>query len=91
MNFGPATYGLGLLAGALSTLSPCVLPLYPVLIGSAVNAHRRGPLALGAGLALSFTLVGIFLATLGANRSDSIRIRCAPSEASCSPSSGPSC
>ena len=66
MNFGPATYGLGLLAGALSTLSPCVLPLVPVLIGSAVNAHRRGPLALGTGLALSFAIVGILLATLGA-------------------------
>jgi cytochrome c biogenesis protein CcdA len=66
MNFGAATYGLGLLAGALSTLSPCVLPLVPVLIGSAVNAHRRGPLALGAGLALSFTVVGITLATIGA-------------------------
>lgn len=67
MTFGPATYGLGLLAGALSTLSPCVLPLVPVLIGSAVNAHRRGPLALGLGLALSFTLVGILLATAGAS------------------------
>lgn len=66
MNFGPATYGLGLLAGALSTLSPCVLPLVPVLIGSAVNAHRRGPLALGSGLALSFAIVGILLATIGA-------------------------
>lgn len=66
MIFGPATYGLGLLAGVLSTLSPCVLPLVPVLIGSAANAHRRGPLALGAGLALSFTLVGTLLATLGA-------------------------
>jgi cytochrome c biogenesis protein CcdA len=66
MNFGPATYGLGLLAGAVSTLSPCVLPLVPVLIGSAVNAHRRGPLALGAGLASSFTIVGIALATIGA-------------------------
>jgi cytochrome c biogenesis protein CcdA len=66
MDFGPATYGLGFLAGALSTLSPCVLPLVPVLIGSAVNAHRRGPLALGAGLALSFTIVGMLLATLGA-------------------------
>jgi cytochrome c biogenesis protein CcdA len=66
MNFGPATYGLGLMAGALSTLSPCVLPLVPVLIGSAVNAHRRGPLALGAGLASSFTIVGIALATIGA-------------------------
>ena len=66
MSFGPATYGLGLLAGALSTLSPCVLPLIPVLIGSAVNAHRHGPWALGAGLAFSFTLAGTVLATLGA-------------------------
>jgi cytochrome c-type biogenesis protein len=66
MNFGPATYGLGLLAGALSTLSPCVLPLVPVLVAAAVNAHRWGAVALGIGLALSFTIVGIFLATLGA-------------------------
>lgn len=67
MNFGPGTYGLGLLAGALSTLSPCVLPLVPVLVAAAVNAHRWGALALGIGLALSFTAVGIFLATLGAS------------------------
>jgi hypothetical protein len=33
MTFGPATYGLGLIAGALSTLSPCVLPLVPLVIG----------------------------------------------------------
>ena len=78
MNFGPATYGLGLLAGALSTLSPCVLPLVPVLIGSAVNAHRRGPLALGAGLALSFTIVGIAIATLGSRSGlDPDRVRTA--------------
>ena len=67
MSFGPTTYGLGLLAGALSTLSPCVLPLLPVLLAAAAGAHRWGALALGAGLALSFTLVGIFLATLGAS------------------------
>jgi cytochrome c-type biogenesis protein len=67
MNFGPATYGLGLTAGALSTLSPCVLPLLPVLIASAVTAHRWGAVALGIGLALSFTIVGIFFATLGAS------------------------
>lgn len=66
MTFGAATYGLGLLAGALSTLSPCVLPLAPVLIAAAVNAHRWGALALGAGLTLSFTVIGIFLATIGA-------------------------
>ncbi len=67
MNFGTGTYGLGLLAGVLSTLSPCVLPLVPVLIASAVNAHRWGAVALGAGLALSFTLVGLFFATAGAS------------------------
>jgi cytochrome c-type biogenesis protein len=67
VNFGPATYALGLLAGALSTLSPCVLPLVPVLVAAAVSAHRWGALALGVGLALSFAVVGIFLATVGAS------------------------
>jgi len=67
MNFGAATYGLGLVAGALSTLSPCVLPLVPVVIASAVNAHRWGALALGLGLALSFAFIGIFLAMAGAS------------------------
>jgi cytochrome c-type biogenesis protein len=48
-------------------LSPCVLPLVPVLVAAAMNAHRWGALALGLGLTLSFTVVGIFLATLGAS------------------------
>jgi len=67
VTFGTATYGLGLVAGALSTLSPCVLPLVPVLIASAVNAHRWGAVALGTGLVLSFAIIGIFLATVGAS------------------------
>ena len=67
MDFGVATYGLGLLAGALSTLSPCVLPLVPVLVAAAVSAHRWGAVALGVGLALSFAVVGLFVATLGAS------------------------
>jgi flagellar biosynthesis protein FliQ len=67
MDFGVATYGLALLAGALSTLSPCVLPLVPVLVAAAVSVHRWGAVALGVGLALSFTVVGLFVATLGAS------------------------
>lgn len=67
MDFGVATYGLALLAGTLSTLSPCVLPLIPVLIATAVSAHRWGALALGVGLAASFTVVGLLIATLGAS------------------------
>lgn len=66
MNFGLGSYGLSFAAGGLSTLSPCVLPLVPILLGTAVTAHRWGPFALAAGLALSFTLVGVFVASLGA-------------------------
>ena len=67
MDFSAGTYGLGYLAGLLSTLSPCVLPLVPILIATAAAAHAFGPYALALGLMLSFSLVGIFLATLGAS------------------------
>src|ERR1700731_3945749 len=60
-----ATLGLAYLAGVLSTLSPCVLPLLPLVIGAAAAAHRLGPLALGLGLASSFVVVGLFVATIG--------------------------
>ena len=65
MDFGLGTFALGYLAGVLSTLSPCVLPLLPILIASATAQHRFGPLALAAGLTLSFAIVGLFIATLG--------------------------
>ncbi|WP_027053254.1 cytochrome c biogenesis CcdA family protein [Mesorhizobium erdmanii] len=52
-------------AGVLSTLSPCVLPLIPVVLGAAVSQHRYGPVALAAGLAISFTVIGLFVATIG--------------------------
>ncbi len=65
MDFGAGTYALGLGAGVLSTLSPCVLPLLPIILGTAVAAHRFGPLALAAGLIVSFTVVGLFVATIG--------------------------
>lgn len=59
-------YGLSLAAGTLSTLSPCVLPLVPILVGSALMTHRFGPHALATGLALSFTVVGVLIIGLGA-------------------------
>lgn len=66
MSFGIASYGFGLLAGILSTLSPCVLPIIPILLGSAASAHAREPLALAGGLALSYAIVGSALAWAGA-------------------------
>ncbi|MCZ7593519.1 MAG: sulfite exporter TauE/SafE family protein [Hyphomicrobium sp.] len=63
MLLGSATFAL--LAGVLSTLSPCVLPLLPIVLATAVGEHRLGPLALATGLAISFVAVGMFIATIG--------------------------
>jgi cytochrome c biogenesis protein CcdA len=60
--------GAGLLAfaaGALSLLSPCVLPLLPMALAGALTRHRLGPLALAAGLATSATAFGLAFALLG--------------------------
>jgi cytochrome c-type biogenesis protein len=59
------TLGLAFLAGCLSILSPCVLPLVPIVLASAASQHRLGPIALAAGLGLSFTAIGLFVATIG--------------------------
>jgi cytochrome c biogenesis protein CcdA len=57
--------GAGFLAGILSTLSPCVLPLLPLVLGAAASAHRWGAAFLALGLAISFTASGLFVATVG--------------------------
>ena len=58
---------LAFAAGALTILSPCVLPLVPIVLGSAAQTHRYGPLALAGGLVTSFTVVGFAVATLGSS------------------------
>lgn len=56
---------LAFLAGLVSIFSPCVLPVLPLIFGTAVARHRLAPAALAAGLALSFLVLGLFVATLG--------------------------
>jgi cytochrome c-type biogenesis protein len=56
---------LAFVAGLLSILSPCVLPLVPIVLGAAVVAHPLGAFALAAGLAVSFTALGLLLALVG--------------------------
>jgi cytochrome c-type biogenesis protein len=63
MLFGSTIFAF--LAGILSTLSPCVLPLLPVILVAATSEHRLGPVALASGLALSFVVIGMFVATIG--------------------------
>lgn len=59
------SFALAFMAGVVSILSPCVLPLLPVILGTATSESRLGPAALAAGLALSFVTIGLFFAVAG--------------------------
>ncbi len=52
---------LAFLAGLLSLLSPCVLPMIPLVASSAVRSSRKGIFMLALGLSLSFALAGTIL------------------------------
>src|SRR5262249_52770424 len=63
MAFG--AFALAFVAGVLSILSPCVLPILPIVLGAAALKHRWGPVVLAMGLAVSFVAIGLFVATVG--------------------------
>lgn len=65
MGVGLVSLGLAMGAGALSTLSPCVLPIVPILLAGAQSSHRFGLPALAAGLTIAFTVMGVLVAALG--------------------------
>jgi len=67
MEFGLTSYLLAFGAGVLSTLSPCVVPILPIILTTAFNQHRFGAIALAFGLALSFAIIGTTLASVGAS------------------------
>lgn len=52
-------------AGLLTLINPCVLPVLPIVLVSALNADRRGPIALAAGMSLSFVIFGMLVASVG--------------------------
>ena len=56
---------LGFLAGLLTLINPCVLPVLPIVLTSALQAHRLGPVALAAGMSFSFTAFGLTVAAAG--------------------------
>ena len=69
--------GLSLVAGSLTTLSPCVFPILPLVLGGAVQGNRLAPLAMGSGMAISFALIGLVIGALGpllGIDSDNVRI-----------------
>lgn len=52
-------------AGLLTLVNPCVLPVLPIVLASALQAHRLGPVALAAGMALAFVTLGLGVAAAG--------------------------
>jgi cytochrome c-type biogenesis protein len=53
------------LAGLLTLINPCVLPVLPIVLASSLHRDRRAPLALAAGMSLSFVTLGLGVTALG--------------------------
>jgi len=52
-------------AGLLTLINPCVLPVLPIVLASALQAGKHGPLAIAAGMSLSFVILGMIVSTIG--------------------------
>jgi len=56
---------LGYAAGLLTLINPCVLPILPIVLATALQAGRHGPLAIAAGMSLSFVVLGLGVTVVG--------------------------
>lgn len=56
---------LAYLAGLLTLINPCVLPVLPIVLASSLHHDRRAPLALSAGLSLAFVVLGVGVTAIG--------------------------
>jgi cytochrome c biogenesis protein CcdA len=65
MDLAISHLGLSVLAGSLTTLSPCVFPILPMVLGGAAQGNRYAPLAMGLGMAVSFATIGVVIGALG--------------------------
>jgi cytochrome c-type biogenesis protein len=53
------------LAGLLTLINPCVIPVLPIVLASSLQIDPRAPLALSTGMGLSFVLLGTGVAAVG--------------------------
>lgn len=61
MTVSTLSAGLALVGGILTVLSPCVLPILPILVGRSLESNRYGPIALVMGLVGGFAVTGSLL------------------------------
>ena len=55
----------GYLAGLLTLINPCVLPILPIVLATSLQGHRLGPVATAAGMSFSYVVLGLFVASIG--------------------------
>ncbi len=53
--------GLAFVAGVLTVLSPCILPILPIVVGRSLQSYRFGPVAMVFGLISGFAVAGSVL------------------------------
>ena len=66
MDFSIVTLFVAIGAGLASVLSPCVLPVIPIIMAGAEREDRLRPLIIVAGLAISFMSMGAVSSLFGA-------------------------
>ncbi|MEH2096680.1 cytochrome C biogenesis protein CcdA [Nostoc sp. 'Peltigera membranacea cyanobiont' 213] len=66
MTTSTLSISLALFGGVLNVLSPCVLPILPVLLGRSLQSHTYGPVALVGGLIAGFALAGSLIGVTSA-------------------------
>jgi cytochrome c biogenesis protein CcdA/thiol-disulfide isomerase/thioredoxin len=52
------------LAGIVTVLSPCILPVLPIVLSSAVGGGKKRPFGIIAGFVISFTFFTLFLSSI---------------------------
>lgn len=52
-------------AGVLTLINPCVLPVLPIVLATALQASKWGPVALAGGMSLAFVVFGFGVAAFG--------------------------
>lgn len=61
----PIEASLALLGGVFTIASPCILPIVPILLGTAVaQSSRTRPLFIVAGFVLTFAALGMLLSVV---------------------------
>jgi len=52
-------------AGLLTLINPCVLPVIPIVLATALQTSKLGPVVLAGGMSLSFVAFGLLVTSVG--------------------------